>query len=129
MTGTGFVREVKGNMANVRFFKESACGGNCSACGGCKSKPIDRWIENTLALSVGDKVEVESSSKDILLSSFILYILPLIMFFTAYIICFDFFSEAISLIAGVIAFFLSFLIARKYGNKLNIKFEMVKKVL
>lgn len=128
MTNIGFVRDINGNMAHVRFLRESACGGNCSSCGGCKVKPVDRWIENTLDAKIGDKVEVKSESSKILLSAFILYIIPLVMFFAGYFITISFAGEGVSSLFGVILFFLSFLIAKKYGNNLNIKFEMTKKV-
>lgn len=128
MTNIGFVREINKNMAKVRFLRESACGGNCSSCGGCKSKPVDRWIENTLNVDVGDKVEVKSDSGKILKSAFVLYIIPLIVFFAGYFITSLFCKELVSSLAGVLLFFMSFIIARKYGSNLNIEFEMIKKV-
>lgn len=124
MTSVGYIIDVKGNMANVRFMRESACGGNCSSCTGCAAKPIERWIENTLNVNKGDKVIVKASSNKILFSAFILYILPLVMFFAFYILIDIFFTDVISLISGALAFFLSFMIAKKYGNGLKIEYEM-----
>ena len=128
MTNSGYVLEIKGNMALVRFLRESACGGNCASCGGCASKPIEKWIENTLDVSKGDTVYVKSSSGKILWSAFILYIVPLIMFFIGYYISCIFLSEKSSSIIGVIAFFMSFIIVKRYGSSLDVKFEMIKKV-
>ncbi len=124
MTSVGYITELKGNMAKVRFIRESACGGNCSSCTGCATKPIERWIVYTLNADKGDKVIIKSGSNKILFSAFILYILPLIMFFALYIFIDMFFSEIISLVGGVFAFFLSFVIAKRYGNGLKIEYEM-----
>lgn len=124
MTSVGYVIDLKGNMAKVRFLRESACGGNCSSCAGCATKPIEKWIENTLDVNCGDKVTVKTSSNKILFSAFMLYIFPLILFFVFYIIFNIFLSEVISLVIGVLAFFLSFIVAKKYGNKLKIEYEM-----
>lgn len=128
MTSTGFVKELDGNMATVRFIRESACGGNCASCSGCKSKPVDVILINTLSLEVGDKVEIESDSNKILKSAFVLYILPLIVFFSAYILLNGCFGEVIGILAGFFGFFLSFVAVRKYGKKLDIKYEMVRKI-
>ena len=124
MTSVGYILEVKGDMAKVRFIRESACGGNCSSCGGCNAKPIEKWIKNTLNVNCKDKVIIKTNSEKILFSAFVLYILPLVMFFSFYIILNIFFSEIISLLSGILAFFLSFFIAGKYGNRLNIEYEM-----
>ena len=92
MISAGLVREVKDNKALVRFIRESACGGNCASCGGCGAKPIDVWIDNTLSLVPGEKVEVNTPSSRILLSAFITYILPLIVFMSAYLLFADILS-------------------------------------
>ena len=128
MTKLGFIREVKGNMAYVRFLRESACGGNCSSCGGCASKPFDKWIENTLSLSVGDKVEVETENKKILFLAFMVYILPLSLFFISALAFSYFYNETIGTILGVAVFFLSFIITKKYGDKSEVIYQMIKKV-
>lgn len=124
MTSVGYVTEVKGDMAKVRFIRESACGGNCSSCGGCNAKTIEKWLKNSLNVNAGDKVIIKTSSEKILFSAFILYILPLVMFFSFYIILNIFLNEIISLLSGTLAFFLSFMIAKKYGNGLKIEYEM-----
>lgn len=124
MTSVGLVVELKGDMAKVRFVRESACGGNCSSCQGCSVKPLEKWIDNTLDACVGDKVLVKSSSKRILFSAFVMYIFPLIMFFSMYILVNSFFKESISIISGVFAFLISFAIAKRYGNNVKIECEM-----
>lgn len=128
MTSVGFVKELSETKAKVRFIRESACGGNCSSCGGCKTKPMDCWIENTLELSIGDKVEVESDSSKILKLAFILYILPLIVFIAVYIVFSSFLEGYIGTIIAVVFFFLSFLIAKRCGKNLNVEYRMVRKI-
>ena len=128
MTKLGFVREIKGNMAYVRFLRESACGGNCSSCGGCGTKPFDKWMENTLELNVGDKVEVETDNNKILLSAFMVYIFPLLLFFISAFSVSFLWGNFVGTIAGIVVFFLSFIITKKYGDKSEVIFRMIKKV-
>ena len=60
MKSRGIVIEIKENRAIIRFIKESACGGNCASCGGCKSKPIEIEIENSLDAKVSEHEYIQS---------------------------------------------------------------------
>ncbi len=128
MISNGLVREVKDNKALVRFIKESACGGKCASCGGCGVKPIDVWIDNTLSLVPGERVEVKSPSSKILLSAFITYIFPLLAFMFAYVLFANIVNNGWGLFSGVIGFFLSFLVVRLYGKKLDVTYKMLKRI-
>ena len=128
MISAGLVREVKDNKALVRFIRKSACGGNCASCGGCGAKPIDVWIDNTLSLVPGEKVEVNTPSSRILLSAFITYILPLIVFMSAYLLFADILNYGWGLFSGTFGCLLSFYFVRLYGKKLKVTYKMLRRI-
>ena len=128
MTNTGFVTDIKDNKAKVRFIRESACGGNCSSCGGCKSKPIEKWIDNSLNVKKGDKIEVKTDSSKILSLAFYTYIMPIIIFLVSYGIMNAFKGEIISVLFGILMLVAFFLIIRKCTKNTEVKLEMIKKV-
>lgn len=80
MTKEGKVISVNGNMAYIVSFKESSCGENCAHCTlNCTKKSIKFYAINKAGAKAGDDVIVYADSKDIYLSSFLLYVLPVIL--------------------------------------------------
>lgn len=80
----GIVKEKSADTVTVSVIREGACGGNCSACGGCGETVIKIAAENRVNAEVGDRVILESDSKKVLFSAFILYILPILIFFAVF---------------------------------------------
>ena len=75
----GTVTKLKGNFAQVRIGRNSAC----AACGKCgmteKQKYVDFYTENTLGAKVGDQVELEiCDNVNTSQLAFIGYLLPMI---------------------------------------------------
>ena len=75
----GTVTKLKGNFAQVRIGRNSAC----AACGKCgmteKQKYVDFYTENTLGAKVGDQVELEiGDNVNTSQLAFIGYLLPMI---------------------------------------------------
>ena len=75
----GTVTKLKGNFAQVRIGRNSAC----AACGKCgmteKQKYVDFYTENTLGANVGDQVELEiCDNVNTSQLAFIGYLLPMI---------------------------------------------------
>lgn len=128
MTSSGLVIDIKDNKALIRFIRESACGGNCASCGGCGAKPLDVWINNTLSVSVGEKVEIETESSKILLSAFITYIFPLLVFLSCYMIFTNTFGKTAGIISGVIGFLGSLIAVRLYGKRLKLDYKMLRRI-
>ena len=126
MKNIGVVINLIDDDATLRFIKESACGGNCSGCGGCASKPIEVKLKNTLNVKEGDKVEVESDTHKILFWAFMLYIMPIIALLTAYGICSLFLKENTALVTGVVAFFAAFYIIKMYSKKFRNELKMIR---
>ncbi len=80
-------RLLDDNKAVIEVQRESACMHDCSRCGGCIS-PDKRFIsiaDNKLGASVDDGVLVETSTSSFLGITFIVYILPLLLFFIGYL--------------------------------------------
>ncbi|WIF94382.1 SoxR reducing system RseC family protein [Caminicella sporogenes] len=79
MKRTGKVIEIKGNRAKVTLQKHSACG-NCGACHiGDENMNIDIDAINEINAKVGDFVEIDLETPNVLMAAFIAYGIP---FFT-----------------------------------------------
>ena len=87
MEQIGEVVELKGTDAVVRIKRASACGENCSECGGgCKPTASMVTAVNGLSAKVGDTVKLQMNSASFLLLAFIGYILPIIVCIAVYFI-------------------------------------------
>ena len=72
------VIKLKGEFAQVRIGRNSACG-SCGKCGMTENqKHIDLFAQNALGAKVGDKVELEIQETNTSQLAFVGYILPLI---------------------------------------------------
>jgi sigma-E factor negative regulatory protein RseC len=89
MTRTVLVKEVFENgLCKVEIKRESACGGNCSSCGGCISadRTAAALAVNSVGASAGDTVVVESRGKDIFIIAALVYILPVVLLIAGYVV-------------------------------------------
>ncbi len=81
MRETGKVVEIDGDTAYLFFNRTSMCA-KCGACGMTAGQNnITVPAKNTLDAKIGDRVELEFTTKNALTSSLIAYIFPLIMLF------------------------------------------------
>ena len=112
MVNSGYVKKTNENGTAVVVFKrESACGGNCASCSGCAASEIEAVALNQVGAVQGDYVTVESETKDVLLSAFILYMVPVFIFIVAYLVL-EKIGNTIALITALFCFFLSFVFAK-----------------
>ena len=79
-------RIISPDMAEIAVKRKSACGGDCHACGGtCNTgKILKVSARNAVAAGVGDQVLVSSSTSGILKAAFVVYLIPIILFFVFY---------------------------------------------
>ena len=80
-------RNLSEGMAEVFLVRESACSGDCHKCAGCESAAKETMIveaRNTIGARAGDFVRVETSTKDVMTAVFVVYMLPLVLFFAGY---------------------------------------------
>ncbi len=81
MKETGKVVAVEGDVAFLLFNRTSMCA-KCGACGMTAGQnEITVSAQNSLHAKVGDRVEIQFTTKNALTSSLIAYIFPLIMLF------------------------------------------------
>lgn len=92
MTQNAVVTKLSGDgWAEIEVHRVSACGHDCSQCGGgcaelTRTGPVTVLARNPVGARPGDRVVVESSSKSILGIAALVYLLPLVLFFTGYFI-------------------------------------------
>lgn len=89
MKAEGIVKEKSADTVVVSVIREGACGGNCSACGGCGGTAVKVTAKNRANAEVGDRVLLESDSKTVLLTAFSLYILPVAIFFAVFAVLYS----------------------------------------
>ena len=80
-------RTLSGSVAEVFLVRESACSGDCHKCAGCESAAKETMIveaRNAIGARAGDLVRVATSTKDVMTAVFVVYLLPLVLFFAGY---------------------------------------------
>lgn len=105
MRETGTVKSVKGSECEVAVKRKTACGENCASCSAaCSEREQICLAKNEIGAKVGDKVFIEIETVAVLKSAFLVYILPLLVFFTAYAVFESFLkSEAVSAVTSILA--------------------------
>ncbi|MDY3052306.1 MAG: SoxR reducing system RseC family protein [Ndongobacter sp.] len=117
MLNKGIVIQRAGSRCEVLVYRTEACG-SCSSCGACDAKPTQYWIDNPLDAQPGDEVTLEMENKRFFASIFLLYGLPLILFFVGML--FTYFvllggatdREPLALVGGLAGLALYYLAAR-----------------
>ena len=89
--------------AEVAVKRQSACGHDCSKCGGgCSELMVSSTVAvmaaNPVRAMPGDMVRVESSTGGILKAAVVVYLVPFILFFLGYFVC-----AALQLSSGISA--------------------------
>ena len=72
--------------ATVIHVRESACSGDCHKCAGCGAAKEAILLEakNPIGAKPGDLVTIESESGPVLKAAAVMYLLPMVLFFTGY---------------------------------------------
>lgn len=103
-------RLLPGGRAEIAVKRKSACGHDCSKCGGgCSEMLVQSEVkavaDNPLGARPGDTVRVESRSGQVLWIAAVVYLLPLVLFF---VFCFAGAalsgSETVGIILGGVGF-------------------------
>lgn len=116
----GIVTAVNGNRITVEIAK----GGGCKSCQmhgicGTSATPIVLTFEANAVYNVGDKVRISASTGIKLLSTVIVYLLPLVTLFVSFIIARHYMQELGAILVGFIGLCLSFLIVRYLDKKIS----------
>ncbi len=119
MHAKGTVTQINGNKALIIVDRPTTCGGSCANCSGnCTITNNSIEAENPLGAKVGDYVVIETETKSVLFSAFLVYILPVIFLCLGYFIAeYMGLEEAGSMICGFILFIFTFLCLHLYDKK------------
>lgn len=126
MIQTATVREVLGHgRAMIEVRRQSACGHDCSKCGGGCSELMAKstvvaMAENLCRADVGDTVQVESDSRQILGIAAVVYFVPIITFFLGYFLGTGFdMGEGAAIGGGCLGFVLGLIPALLMNRKVK----------
>lgn len=123
MQVTGTVRKTDGKTAYIVIRRESACGENCANCGGCKNKTNEITATNEIEARPGDTVTVEMEDGRVLKAAFMVYMVPLIIFFTAYFVSDMIFKlNMLSITFGIVLSVLFYVFLHFYDKKQKEKY-------
>lgn len=77
---------LKDGRAQIVVARQSACAHDCHECAGCGGTPapIRAVVDNPIGAQAGQKVVVESSSRQMFGVILLVYMLPVALFFIAY---------------------------------------------
>lgn len=75
-----------GELATVEHLRPSACSGDCHQCAGCGAvrQTMRLTARNPIGAQPGDRVLLQSKSQAVLKMVFVVYCLPLVLFFLGY---------------------------------------------
>lgn len=131
MTQVATVERIVGkNRAEISVLRQSACGGNCAGCSGCGSSAVPILVEavNLIQARPRQKVIVESSTRKTLGIAVMVYLVPIILFLTGYLIASALTDRvAVQYTFGGLLFLAGFAMAIVYDRKQkNIPFYITR---
>ena len=114
-------------IAVIEVLRKSACSGDCHSCKGCSGHHPEQAIrvraENPSGAKEGDRVWVESETKEVFTSIGIAYILPILLMIGFYFIPLG--SEGLQILSSLVGFALGvgicWLYARRLGQKKTVR--------
>ncbi len=118
----GIVTALNANKVQVEVVRGSGCK-SCTLHGFCFSKntPAVFHLETELHLQVGDQVRLDIAPKNRILSSFFIFLMPILFLFAGYGIASIFLTELYAALLGFAALASSFLLLRLIDKKLGKK--------
>ena len=107
--------------AQIAVARQTACGHDCSECAGCgvSGAPVYARAKNSIGAKPGQKVVVESSTKNMLGIIALVYMVPVVLFFLGYFIAGAFFGVGGQYTAAVLALVLGLIPAVLYDRRLR----------
>lgn len=102
-------RRLDADRVEIQVRRMSACSHDCDSCAGCgsmvKEPQITAVAQDPLGAAVGQGVTVETATSRVLKLAALVYLLPFVGLFAAYLLLADA-SEGVAALGGVGAFFL-----------------------
>lgn len=122
MTQIGTIEKLLDeNHAEIAVARQSACGHDCEKCAGCGAtgSVIRARAVNTIGARPGQKVVVESSTKNMMGIVLLVYMVPVVLFFLGYFFTAPLSSEGLRYTAATAAFAAGLIPAVLYDRKLR----------
>jgi len=103
-------------------------GGGCKSCAMhnfCFSKDSEASFEvaSSLPLTVGDRVQIKIAPIDKVVSSLMIFVMPVLALFMGYFIAAQFLVEVYAALCGFLLLALSFIVLRVVDKKLGVKMK------
>ncbi len=117
---------LDGNRAVISVIRESSCGKSCASCNGCseKSRVITSVANNLCNAEVGDRVCVETPTRQIIGIASAVYILPLVFLFIACFVATAFGAgEGVCILSAAAGVALGFVFVRLINKRISKKCE------
>lgn len=107
--------------AEIAVARKSACGHDCEECAGCgvSGASVYARASNPIGAKPGQKVVVESSTKNMMGIILLVYMVPVALFFLGYFLTASFLPTAGQYVTAVIAFVLGLIPAVIYDRRLR----------
>ena len=126
------LRMVSSELAEVLVVRQSACGPDCENCSGCGVQGMQMKVlaKSMLPVECGDRVEIHSDNR-VLGFAALVYLVPVVLFLTAYLL-FPNFSEGVRYLCGGIGFLLGIAAAvicdRMVRKKHAVSYQIIRKI-
>lgn len=125
MNKRGMVKSVEDGKLEIIMTRNGACG-DCSRCGGCEAEIISLKADNDINAVVGDFVEIQYNSKQMIKSTLLLYVFPLFMLLIGVIIGYNIKTlpnaqpnELLAFGVGVVMLMVSYLIIHRIDKRVK----------
>ena len=127
MKAIGTVNNVDSKTAVVEITRSSACSSchNCESKNNChiellfgnQTETVCVNADNSINAKVGDKVEIESSTKTTLFMSFFVYVIPVIVTAVAYLLFDGILADSVASVLALVVLIVSFVITALLANR------------
>ena len=107
--------------AEIVVARQSACAHDCHECAGCGGTPtpIRAVVDNPVGAKAGEKVVVESSTRQVFGIILLVYMVPIALFFLGYFATSSLGSEGLSIAVSIFAFFCGAVPAILYDRRVK----------
>lgn len=121
---------ISAREARIEVRRKAACGGDCGSCHGCShpNETITVSAVNEAHAVVGDRVLVETSSKEVLFLAALLYIMPIILMIGGYFISSGTESTRVLVALGalLLGLLICFFVSKRMKKKGNMSFHITQ---
>lgn len=128
MQSIATVIKADNKSAVVSVKRSAACGESCQSCAmPCRMRNTEAEVKNGIGAKEGDTVLIETPDSEVFRSAFLVYILPLLLFFAGYLISHYILNNGIiSAVSGTALFAVSFIALHFYDKKHKNNTKIIK---